>query len=165
MLYVFSTLEDLEANFDDLCALTICEKEKETPRPPEVAAPLSQRRSGSRSKNLSSLPSLPSERTEVALHILVLGEELSVARRQIGAYKPKSVSSLIRQSFRYAVLDEKSTASTYHKVLVSKPAMLRSCGVRHVSVLLLHRLPPHLPPHTLSCKLLPSLPPNHTASG
>mmetsp|Transcript_32468 Transcript_32468/g.74377 ORF Transcript_32468/g.74377 Transcript_32468/m.74377 type:complete len:2019 (-) Transcript_32468:454-6510(-) len=132
VLFVFSTLEDLETNFDDLCALTICEKESS--KPPDVSVPLAQRRSSSKTKLSSCSP----DKTEIALHVLVLGEELSVARRQIGAYKPKSVSSLIRQSFRYAVLDEKSTASTYHKVLMSKPSKLRNSGVRHVSVLLLH---------------------------
>lgn len=140
-MFVFSTLEDLETNFDDLCDLTLSLSEKESSGRAADGPPLvNMNRSGSKHKNLNS-PSFAFDKPEVALHILVLGEESSVARRQIGAYKPKSVSSLIRQSFRYAVLDEKQTASTYHKIITSKPGMLRQNGVRQVSVLLLHRCP------------------------
>jgi len=43
----------------------------------------------------------------------------------------------VRQSFRYAILDETQTARMYHRVLVSKEAALRQNGVDKVSVHLL----------------------------
>ena len=130
----------MEANFDDLCTLTLSEKAEKAAAAspaakPEVPSPNASRRWSS----VGGRPPPPTGKAEIALHVLVLGEEASAGRGKMGAFgRPKSVSSLIRQSFRYAILDEKSTSSTYHKVLVSKPNMLRNGGVRHVSVLLLH---------------------------
>ena len=139
-LFVFSSLEDLESNFDDLCVLTL--KEAATAAKPAEVAPAAATgltRKSSMNRSYSFNKSAEDEiKTNVVLHVLVLGQ--TEDRSHVGPHglaRSNSLKATVRNSFRYAVLDEAQTARMYQRVLASKEAALRTSGVEKVSVHLL----------------------------
>ena len=142
-LFVFSSLEDLETNFDDLCDLTLKERvssagAKEGAPTATSASPAGQGSfrgaKGGMARNYS-FDGAPAG--NVALHVLVLGESEGAVSGPGSLMRSNSVKAMVRQSFRYAILDEAQTARMYHRVLASKGTSLRSNGVETVSVHLL----------------------------
>ena len=144
LLFVFSSLEDLEVNFDDLCVLTL--KERAGGSAPSATdasaspagAPKVLARGMSRSYSFNK--TAEDTASNVVLHVLVLGQNADegAARGPHGLARSNSLKAVVRQSFRYAILDEAQTARMYHRVLASKEAALKTNGVEKVSVHLLH---------------------------
>ena len=144
-LFVFSSLEDLEANFDDLCVLTL--KERTDATKPDGgasatgASPAAKPPVGARgmSRTFSFNKEVEDNKSNVTLHVLVLGHNGDGEARAgpHGLARSNSLKATVRQSFRYAVLDEAQTAKMYQRVLGSKEAALRTNGVEKVSVHLL----------------------------
>ena len=126
VLLVFSTMDDLEANFDDLASHTLAEQQKKKqggvmPTPTSSPAPLP--RAGSESRLTRHAE------PAVTMHILILAQSKEVSSKA-------SVHKTIRTSFAYAIVDEHSTSNIYQKVMTSKLATLTSEGVAQITVLL-----------------------------
>uniref|UniRef100_A0A7S4BXK4 Acetyl-CoA carboxylase n=1 Tax=Chrysotila carterae TaxID=13221 RepID=A0A7S4BXK4_CHRCT len=140
VMLVFASMDDLEANFDDLCQLALAERPTNNDADTTAAAttatdaapapsppPISISSSSSRSLGRPSTKNTPA-----ALHVLVLGENSTLrdSGSKFGGQRA------FRRSFAYAVMDESTTGKSYHKILNSKAAYLRSNDVAQVSVLL-----------------------------
>ena len=139
-LFVFSSLDDLEANFDDLVGLALKDRPAAAAGAP-AASPAPKAPGGfARSYSGTGLDSA-SAATPTCLHVLVLGTETEKGLGSRGrASGPPGVAerrgSLVaanRQSFRYAILDEAQTSRMYHRALISKASALRQYGVDQVS--------------------------------
>ena len=126
VLLVFSTMDDLEANFDDLASHTLAEQQKKKQggaTPTSSPAPLP--RAGSQRDFLAERAG-----PAVTMHILILAQSKSEVSSKASVHKT------IRTSFAYAIVDEHSTSNIYQKVMSSKLATLTSEGVAQITVLL-----------------------------
>jgi len=126
VLLVFSTMDDLEANFDDLASHTLAEQQKKKQggaTPTSSPAPLP--RAGSQRDFLAERAG-----PAVTMHILVLAQSKGEVSSKASVHKS------IRSSFAYAIVDEHSTSNIYQKVMSSKLATLTSEGVAQITVLL-----------------------------
>ena len=133
ILLVFSTMEDLEQNFDDLCTLALTDKKKLEgvgSSPPQARKTLSRSHKSFSGTNLAAAGAAPPEVGSVCMHVIVLSEDKQPA------IKSPSMSRVIRQSVADNRADEAQTVKSYGRVLAAKAATLRSNGVRRVSVLL-----------------------------
>jgi len=127
ILLVFSSMEDLESNFDDLCQLALSERKplpESAEKPTADLAPKSPVAKRALSSSEPAKPAMP----KACIHILVLGDN--------STEKASSGPKAFKRSFAYAVMDELSTGKTYHKILSTKSKFLSSQGVAQVSVLL-----------------------------
>ena len=143
VLLVFTTMDDLEANFDDLASHTLSEQTKRRHEPTSAAAgvqaasPVSSRdayiqaRKGlSEGRVQQASPAMAYE-GRTTMHILILGES-----KEARDVRGKTVHKLMRNSFAYALVDEASTSRSYQRVIASKIRTLQSEGVAQVCVML-----------------------------
>jgi len=128
VVLVFQSQEDLEVNFDDLAGLAIAEKKNGgASKNGAPASPLVAKRSSmTRVRSGNNLAEDCGPKT--VMHVLVLEKPAQDV-----------VGSPVRQRgapFASAVSDEKTTCSTYQKILSTKAAFLRASAVVEVSVML-----------------------------
>ena len=139
VLLVFTTMDDLEANFDDLASHTLSEqtKRRNEPTSAAVGVPVSSRdayiqarKSLSEGRVQQASPAMAYE-GRTTMHILILGES-----KEARDVRGKTVHKLMRNSFAYALVDEASTSRSYQRVIASKIRTLQSEGVAQVCVML-----------------------------